>query len=151
MNMPIVEIAVHFRRSLDYLHLAMAISNLICTTLPESDLEKDFVDHLELVVSEACTNAIRHTKDPDAEAMVGIRFEVHEDQLVVEVKDQGGGFDLEEVPLPDFDRHPEGGYGLFIIRTVMDEVFYTRGDEDNTLTMKKYFKKLKYRPRKSFW
>jgi serine/threonine-protein kinase RsbW len=141
MSMPTIELTLHFLRKLDYLRLATGISRLICATLPESDLEKDFVDHLELAVSEACTNAIRHTKDPDAEATVGIRFEVHENQLVVEVKDQGQGFDLEKIPLPDFDKHPEGGYGLFIMRTVMDEVFYTKADEYNTLTMKKYFRK----------
>ena len=141
MSMPTVELVLHFLRKLDYLRLATAISRLICTTLPDSDLEKDFVDHVELAVSEACTNAIRHTKDADAGATVAIRFAVHEDQLVVEVRDQGEGFDLEETPLPDFDQHPEGGYGLLIIRTLMDEVCYTRGEEYNSLTMKKYFRK----------
>jgi anti-sigma regulatory factor (Ser/Thr protein kinase) len=43
--------------------------------------------------------------------------------------------------MPDFDKHPESGYGLNIIRTVMDEVFYMRGNEYNILTMKKYFRK----------
>jgi serine/threonine-protein kinase RsbW len=142
MSRPTVELALQFRQRLGYLRLATGISRLICTALPESDLEKDFVDHVELAVSEACTNAIRHTKDPDAEATVAIRFEVHEDRLVVEVKDRGGGFDLEKIPPPDFEKLFEGGgYGLYIIRTVMDEVFYTRGDEYNTLIMKKYFRK----------
>jgi serine/threonine-protein kinase RsbW len=141
MSRPTVELALQFRQRLGYLRLATGISRLICTALPESDLENDFVDHVELAVSEACTNAIRHPQDPDAEATVAIRFEVHEDRLVVEVKDRGAGFDLEKVPLPDFEELSEGGYGLFIIRRVMDEVFYTRGDEYNTLIMKKYFRK----------
>lgn len=141
MSRPTVELALQFLQRLDYLRLATGISRLICTTLPKSDMENDFADQIELAVCEACTNAIRHTKAPDAEAMVAIRFEVLEDRLVVEVKDRGGGFDLAKVPLPDFEKLPEGGYGLFIIRTVMDEVCYTRGDEYNTLTMKKYFKK----------
>jgi serine/threonine-protein kinase RsbW len=141
MSMPTVELALQCLQTLDYLRLAAEISRLICKTLPDPNMKKDFVDHVELAVSEACTNAIRHTKDSDAEATVAIRFEVHEDRLVVEVKDQGGGFDLEKVPSPNFERCPEDGYGLFIIRTVMDEVFYTRGDDYNTLTMKKYFRK----------
>jgi serine/threonine-protein kinase RsbW len=143
MSMPSVTIALQFLRRLDYLRLAAAISRLICEMLPESDVEKDFINHVELAVSEACTNAIRHSKDVDGEARVVVRFELHEEQLVIEVRDQGDGFDLEQVPLPDFDKHPEGGYGLYIIRTVMDEVSYTRGDEYNTLTMKKYLIKTK--------
>lgn len=141
MSKPTVEVALQFVQRLDYLRLAAGISRLICSTLPGLLMEEDFVDNVELAVSEACTNAIRHTRDSNAEARVTIRFQVHEDQLIVEVKDRGGGFDLEKVPPPDFEKHPEGGYGLFLIRNVMDEVFYTRGDEYNTLTMKKCLRK----------
>jgi len=57
---------------------------------------------------------------------------------VIEVSDQGTGFDFEKAPEPEFDQHPESGYGLYIIRRMMDEVEYTKGDKMNTLTMKKY-------------
>ncbi len=141
MSIPTIEVALQFVQRLDYLRLAAGISRLICTTLPEVEMAEEFVDKIELAVSEACTNAIRHTQDPAAEARVAIRFEVHRDRLVVEVSDQGSGFELDKVPMPDFDRHPESGYGVFLIRTVMDEVFYTRGGEYNTLTMTKYFRR----------
>ena len=66
------------------------------------------MDHVELAVSEACTNAIRHVAS-DAEATVAIHFEVHEDRLVVEVKDRGTGFDLDKVPPPDFEKLLKAG------------------------------------------
>jgi len=140
MPKPTVEVVLQFIQSLDYLRLASGISRQICSVLLASEREEDFADNIELAVSEACTNAIRHSRTADAEGRVVLCFQVYEDQLVVEVKDRGGGFDLEKVPPPDFEQHPESGYGLFLIRTLMDEVLYTRGDECNTLTMRKYFR-----------
>jgi serine/threonine-protein kinase RsbW len=55
--------------------------------------------------------------------------------------DHGAGFDLERVPEPDLDEHPEGGYGLYIIRKIMDEVAYSGDGTVNTLAMKKHFRK----------
>jgi serine/threonine-protein kinase RsbW len=141
MNGPSVELTLQFLRRLDYLHLAAGVSRLVCEAIKHPRLPGSFGDEVELAVSEACTNAIRHTDDADALATVAISFRVYENRLVIEVKDQGTGFDIEEVPLPEFDKHPEGGYGLYIIQTVMDEVHYTRGDRHNTLAMKKYFEK----------
>ena len=142
MSGPSVDLTLQFLRRLDYLHLATGVSRLVCETIKHPSLLGNFGDEVELAVSEACTNAIRHADDADALATVAISFRVYENRLVIEVNDQGAGFDIDEVPLPEFDKHPEGGYGLYIIRTVMDEVHYTRGDRDNTLTMKKYFENL---------
>jgi serine/threonine-protein kinase RsbW len=141
MSATALELTLHFLRKLDYLHLTAGVARLVCETIKEPALPGNFADEVELAVSEACTNAIRHVAGDDELGRVGISFQVSETHLVVEVKDQGTGFDIDEVPLPEFDKHPEGGYGLYIIRTVMDEVQYLKGEEFNTLTMKKYFKK----------
>jgi len=141
MIRPTVEVVLQCAQRLDLLRLATEMSRLICTTLSASDLDQDLVDNVELAVSEACTNAMRHSRTGDANARMIVRFELYEDRLVVEVRDQGAGFDLDKVPPPNFREHPDGGYGLYLMRTIMDEVFYTRGSEYNTLTMKKYFRK----------
>lgn len=141
MIKPTVEVVLQCAQRLDLLHLATEMSRLICTTLSASDLDQDLVDNVELAVSEACTNAMRHSRTGDANATMIVHFELYEDRLVVEVKDQGAGFDLDKVPPPNFKEHPDGGYGLYLMQTIMDEVFYTRGSEYNTLTMKKYFRK----------
>ncbi len=141
MSKASVELTLQFLQNLNYLHLATGASRLVCKTIKEPNLPESFVDEVELSVSEACTNAIRHGAEADASAMVMVRFRVDETQLVIEVHDQGAGFDFGEVPEPEFNRHPESGYGLYIIRRMMDEVQYTRGGEMNTLTMRKYLRK----------
>jgi len=140
MNTVLVDLTIQFLRNMEYLHLVTGTSRVFCETIMEPDIPKNFVDDVELAVSEACTNAIRHTVDADASAMVIVHFRMYETELVVEISDQGSGFEFAEVVEPAFDQHPEGGYGLYIIKSVMDEVHYTRGEEMNTLTMKKYLK-----------
>ena len=82
-----------------------------------------------MAVSEACTNAIRHAIRDNPSAKVIVRFRLTKAELIIEVSDQGDGFNFEAILPPEFDRHPEGGYGLYIIRKIMDEVRYTRGEK----------------------
>lgn len=93
------------------------------------------MDAVELAVSEACTNAIKHA----GKGGIILAFQVFDGGIVVQVKDQGKGFDLDKVPPPDFDNHPEGGYGIYIIKSKMDEVEYIRTKNWNILSMTKYF------------
>ncbi|HOV86844.1 MAG TPA: ATP-binding protein [Syntrophobacteraceae bacterium] len=141
MSTPWFELTLEFQRKLDYLRLATAVSRLVSEAAAREDLPGSLVDDVELAVSEACTNAIKHSARAGGTARVVLRFRVYEGELVIEVSDRGEGFDIEKVPLPEFDRHPEGGYGLYIIRTVMDEVRYTAAAGVNTLTMKKRLKR----------
>jgi anti-sigma regulatory factor (Ser/Thr protein kinase) len=54
-----------------------------------------------------------------------------ERELVIEVRDHGQAFDIDEVaPLPsDLDEHtlPEGGMGIHIAKTMLDEMTYEPG------------------------
>jgi serine/threonine-protein kinase RsbW len=74
---------------------------------------------LKLALTEACSNAVRHAYG-GGEGLVDILFELHPDRLVIEVADDGDGFD------PAFERGAdalaEGGLGIAIIRAVADEL-----------------------------
>ncbi len=93
--------------------------------------------HLNLVLTEAMTNAIRHAHHQDASKTVRVRIHIDQDELCIEVYDQGQGFDLEDQSLPAPDTPVEHGRGLFLIRTLMDEVEYHRGEHANVLIMRK--------------
>jgi serine/threonine-protein kinase RsbW len=75
---------------------------------------------LKLALTEACSNSVRHAYD-GGEGHVDISFELHDDRLVVEVADDGTGF--EPGPAKDMgDDLTEGGLGIAIIRSIADEV-----------------------------
>ena len=96
--------------------------------------------HLNLVLTEATTNAIKHSNDNDTRDTVRIRIHIQDDDLIIKVYDHGQGFDLESVPVPDFDHPQEGGMGIFFIKTFMDSVTYTKKEDCNILEIKKSLK-----------
>ena len=81
-------------------------------------LDDETVNDLKLAVTEACTNSVRHAYSENG-GIVDIVYELHEDRLVVEVSDNGGGFDPNE--LVQAGELTEGGLGIAIIRALVDE------------------------------
>jgi serine/threonine-protein kinase RsbW len=81
-------------------------------------LEDETVNDLKLAVTEACTNSVRHAYG-DGGGSVDIVYELHDDRLVVEVSDDGTGFDPDE--LEESGELTEGGLGIAIIRALVDD------------------------------
>lgn len=84
----------------------------------------DTLADLKLALTEACSNSVRHAYG-ETEGHVDISFELHDDRLVVEVSDDGSGFELETDGGPSKDAAAdltEGGLGIAIIRSIADEV-----------------------------
>jgi len=133
------DISLRFTSRLDYLHLATALSREVCKTLNNPRVDERFVNEVELAVSEACTNAIKHSGDADLPKNIILSFQVHRDRLVINVMDQGPGFDMDKVTLPKFEDYSESGRGLYIIKSIMTSVRYLRDKGRNTLSMEKYF------------
>jgi serine/threonine-protein kinase RsbW len=78
---------------------------------------------LKLALTEATSNSVRHAYS-NGEGHVQISFELHEDRMVVEVSDDGPGFE-ERRPGPNAAAHEdlsEGGLGIAIIRSIADEL-----------------------------
>ncbi|MGD0273905.1 MAG: ATP-binding protein [Gaiellaceae bacterium] len=78
---------------------------------------------LKLALTEACSNSVRHAYGP-GDGTVELLYELWPDRLVVEVSDEGSGFEppsgLEELGDPG-----EGGLGLAIIRELVDDLEIT--------------------------
>jgi serine/threonine-protein kinase RsbW len=92
----------------------LALSGLT-RTRPLAD---ETLNDLKLAVTEACTNSVRHAYAGNG-GTVDIVYELHDDRLVVEVSDDGAGFDLAEVEKAG--ELTEGGLGIAIIRALVDE------------------------------
>jgi serine/threonine-protein kinase RsbW len=82
-------------------------------------LSEEALGDLKLAVTEACTNSVRHGY-PGGEGTVDIVYELQPDRLVVEVADDGPGFDAAG-DRPNDENLAEGGLGIAIIRAVSDE------------------------------
>ena len=88
-----------------------AISNTIGFNVEE-------IEDIKIALSEACANAIRHSKKDT----FSLHFELEDGKLTIQVSDQGVGFDTKEVKEPVVEEMKESGLGFFIIESLMDEV-----------------------------
>ncbi len=121
-----------------YLKLIGSIGEHIGNDLENFSGDKEALAyHLNLVLTEATSNAIRHSNSDDPKDTVRINIDIQDQQLVIKVYDHGQGFDLETVPEPDLNHPKEGGMGLFFIRTLMDSVTYRKLDDNNILEIRK--------------
>jgi serine/threonine-protein kinase RsbW len=85
-------------------------------------LSDEVLADLKLALTEAASNAVRHAYGED-DGVVQIVYELHDDRLVIEVTDEGEGFDpTEEVAGGDPASLSEGGLGIAIIRSIADEL-----------------------------
>lgn len=99
---------------------------------------KELAYHLNLVLTEALTNAICHGNACDPEKDVTISISASDKALVIRVIDQGQGFDITERDKIKAAPLDESGRGINIIIKLMDEVNCTREQGMNVLEMKKY-------------
>jgi len=79
------------------------------------------IEDLKIAVGEACTNAVKHGCQKDDLQHIAIRCVVMDDGLSVEIRNDITECEKPLVPArPDVTR--EGGFGLYLIRRLMDEV-----------------------------
>jgi serine/threonine-protein kinase RsbW len=89
-------------------------------------LDDDKLSALLLAVTEATTNAMLHGNSGDKTKLVKIKAKVIDGQLNVIVKDEGTGFQPEDVPDPTDPENllKDSGRGLYLMRIYMDDLKY---------------------------
>jgi serine/threonine-protein kinase RsbW len=109
------------------------------------EMPRDKIDEVKLALVEACINAFEHAHARDDRVHLTFRVGREEDArefLEVEVLDQGQGFDQALVTAPSAEKTFSGrqkrGWGLQIIRSLMDSVAITSGEEGTRIRMRKY-------------
>ena len=88
--------------------------------------------NVPVALSEALSNAILRGNSDDPAKHVRVRASINVEQLVVEVLDEGAGFDLEQCTMDPTTPENLGrdfGRGLYLMRKLMDQV--ERFEEDS--------------------
>lgn len=98
---------------------------------------KDLAYHLNLVLTEAMVNAINYGTREEQEDTVRVSLRIENGILCLKVYDRGQGFDLNGLPPPDMEDLKESGRGIFLIRSIMDQVTYQKTEDGNVLEMYK--------------
>jgi serine/threonine-protein kinase RsbW len=83
-------------------------------------VSEEVLADLKLALTEAASNSVRHAYG-DGLGVVEIVYELYPDRLVIEVTDEGTGFEPGTAHL-DPNSLSEGGLGIAIIRAIADDV-----------------------------
>lgn len=139
MSPSVIQVEVVIPTQTKYINLIGSIGEHIANALENFSGDREALAYqLNLVLTEATANAIKHGNYNDPRDTVKIAIHILDEKLLIQVYDHGQGFDLEKVPTPDLDRPQEGGMGLFLIKTLMDRVAYKRQGDTNVLEIIKY-------------
>ena len=102
----------------------------------------DVIDQLSLAVDEACTNVIRHAYSGSKSGPVDITVDIDPERFTVTIRDEGNSIDLETYAEPNLNKsirdRRAGGFGVHIMRKLMDLVEYEKHGEFNEVHLVKF-------------
>lgn len=107
----------------------------------ETKMDQGLAMSLNLALEEAVTNVILYAYPEGSDGLVDIEAIIWRDHLDFIISDAGMPFDPTAASPPDLtldvmDR-PIGGLGIYLVKTIMDQVAYERKDGKNILSMTK--------------
>lgn len=104
----------------------------------QARLSRETIGDLKLVLTEAVTNVVRYSYDGEPGHQIILSWTVDDETLTLTIRDFGRPFDASSYQSPDLGELQTGGYGVFLIRNLMDEVRYdTSSGVGTTLTLVK--------------
>ena len=144
MNKTQIELQIKVPNQTRYLSMIGRISEELAKQLQNYTGDREaLANHINVVLTEALVNAIRHANANDPDEEVEIRITVTDEELVLQVFDHGRGFNLESISSTAEDAQHEledHGRGLYIMRSLMDSVVYYPVEGGNVLEMRKQFR-----------
>lgn len=118
------------------------INQAVESMAEEEGWPSELVFQITLVLEELEMNIIQHAYTGARSAASQITLNSEADKLTIEIVDEGPPFNpLEDAPEPDLDASLEarqvGGLGVHLVRSLMDELNYSRDGDKNRLTLVK--------------
>lgn len=103
-------------------------------------LSPDRLEKLKTAVAEATMNGMEHGNHYRDDLPVRLQAESDGQQLRVRITDHGGGTEIPDPAIPDIDLKLAGlqsprGWGLFLIKSMVDEMNVTDDGEKHTLEL----------------
>jgi serine/threonine-protein kinase RsbW len=103
------------------------IESFIDNAKERFDLNDDMYGNIMIAVTEAVNNAIKHGNSSDKSKNVVLSLSLEKSMLRFVIKDEGSGFNFENLPDPTAPENLEkpGGRGIFLMKHLSDEVKFT--------------------------
>ncbi|TVR71667.1 MAG: ATP-binding protein [Marinilabiliales bacterium] len=92
----------------------------------EFDIATEIYGNILIACLEAVNNAISHGNKLDPTKKVDVTFSINNKRMTVITRDEGPGFDFENVPDPTSPENIENvnGRGIFLMKQLSDEITF---------------------------
>jgi len=118
----------------EYVSLVRLAISSVANTI---GFDVEAIEDIKIAMAEACNNAVLHGCKECSENYE-VEVCVNENSLLIIVKDNGKGYNSLNYKEPDINCPKEGGLGIFIIKSLMDDVeIYSENGKGTTIRMKK--------------
>ena len=116
------------------------VSNFVVAAAERAGLDEQGIHHCQLAVDEACTNIIEHAySGSDSDQIIQVTCKGDAATFRIIIVDHGPLFNPLEQPAPDpladLNERRVGGWGIYFINKLMDDVRYDSDDGRNRLTL----------------
>jgi len=103
-------------------------------------LSEDVIDDISIAVSEAVNNAIKHGNKNNESKAIEISYKIEKEKIIVYVKDNGEGFEIDNVSDPRENENllKNSGRGILIMRSLMDDVVVISDNQGTEVQLVKY-------------
>lgn len=128
---------------MDHLRLVWQVGETLLEAVPFREDPDGSRYNALLAVQEILTNVLRYAHHGDDSLPIEVEMTADEEGFAVEIRDTGAPFDPLAQP-PRADRFAEelpdrpGGFGILIVRMVMDALDYRREGRRNVFRMEKH-------------
>src|SRR5579862_4034344 len=117
------------------------VREFVSAAAREFGFDEEAVNKIALAVDEACTNVIKHSYKYATDKDIRIRIVTNAVTFEVRIQDQGLSFDPETIKKPDMKEYlahyRRGGLGMYLMRSLMDDVEYIGSPEMNEVRLMK--------------
>lgn len=120
---------VRFSSDLNNLTL---IENLVDKISEQYQINPDLYGNILISLTEACNNAIVHGNKLISDKFVDVSYYCRNNELILEIIDEGEGFDFKNLPDPTSPENIEkvDGRGIFLIKNLSDKIeFFNNGSK----------------------
>lgn len=118
------------------------VRRFVETHVRTASLADEAIEQFKIAVDEACTNVIKHAYRGDDSQQIDVAVIVEDDRVTVRIRDAGRSFQQEFYTRPDIfelaEHRRAGGFGVHIMRSLMDRVEYSSRGNTNEVRLTKF-------------
>jgi serine/threonine-protein kinase RsbW len=136
--MTVKQVSYTFASTLETINHAEEQASRIATA---AGFSEDDVMSIAMAVREAAVNAVLHGNAYDPGKKVTLAFDQGDKDLTIVVRDQGKGLDVDSIPDPLAPENllKQSGRGIFLMRSLMDEVQIKASETGTEVKLIKHF------------